>query len=458
MHKQLLSYKNLKKKEGYRVKKGILPAQIIVLGFLVIILFGAFLLMLPLSSASGDVTPFLTALFTSTSAVCVTGLVVVDTGTFWSGFGKFVIISLIQTGGLGFMTITTFGAIVVGKKIGIKNRLLIQESLGQNKIQGIVNLTKKIFLGTITIEIIGALLLATQFIPIFGFKDGLEKSLFHSISAFCNAGFDTMGNFESVTKFYSNVVLNTTIMLLIILGGIGFTVIFDYSEERRFKRLSLHSKLAIAMTAFLLVFGTVVLFGFERNNLATMGSMSTFDKVMASAFQSTSPRTAGFNSIDLAAMTDSSKFFMILLMFVGGCPASTAGGVKTTTIAVLILTMVAFVRNKDVEVFGRRINYRVVNKAMTVIVIAFFIIISGSMLLSVLNPDLEFMDLLFEVVSAFGTVGLTLGVTTKLSSVSKLVIIFVMFAGRVGALTIVMALAGRDKKIEYQLPEGSVIL
>jgi len=440
------------------VKKGILPAQIIVLGFLVIILFGAFLLMLPLSSASGHATPFLTALFTSTSAVCVTGLVVVDTGTFWSGFGKFVIISLIQTGGLGFMTITTFGAIVVGKKIGIKNRLLIQESLGQNKIQGIVNLTKKIFLGTITIEIIGALLLATQFIPLFGIKDGLEKSLFHSISAFCNAGFDTFGNFESVTKFYSNVVLNMTIMLLIILGGIGFTVIFDYSEERRFKRLSLHSKLAIAMTAFLLVFGTVVLFGFERNNLATIGSMSTFDKVMASAFQSTSPRTAGFNTIDLVAMTDSSKFFMILLMFVGGCPASTAGGVKTTTIAVLILTMVAFVRNKDVEVFGRRINYRVVNKAMTVIVIAFFIIISGSMLLSVLNPELEFMDLLFEVVSAFGTVGLTLGITTKLTSASKLVIIFVMFAGRVGALTIVMALAGRDKKIDYQLPEGSVIL
>lgn len=440
------------------MKKGIAPAQIIILGFLGIILFGAFLLMLPISSAAGETTPFINALFTSTSAVCVTGLVVVDTGTFWSGFGKLVIISLIQVGGLGFMTITTFGAIIVGKKIGIKNRLLIQESLGQNKIQGIVNLTKKIFLGTITIEFIGAIFLATQFIPRFGYTEGIAKSLFHSVSAFCNAGFDTMGNFESITKFHSNIVINFTIMLLIIFGGIGFTVIFDCLHERKFKRLALHSKLAVTMTVFLVVFGSIILFAFEHNNPGTIGNMNTFDKIMASIFQSVSPRTAGFNSIDLAAMTDSSKFFMILLMFVGGCPASTAGGVKTTTIAVLILTMVAFVRNKDVEAFGRRINYRVVNKAMTIIVIAFFIIISGAMLLSILNPELDFMDILFEVVSAFGTVGLTLGITTKLSSFSKLVIILIMFAGRVGALTIVMALAGRDKIIDYQLPEGSVIL
>ncbi|MGB5824524.1 MAG: TrkH family potassium uptake protein [Proteocatella sp.] len=440
------------------MKKGIAPAQIIILGFLVMILFGALLLMLPLSSTIVGGTSFINALFTSTSAVCVTGLVVVDTGTFWSGFGKFVIISLIQIGGLGFMTITTFGAIVVGKKIGIKNRLLIKESLGQNTIQGIVNLTKKIFLGTVIIEVVGALLLATQFIPIFGFKDGIIKSIFHSISAFCNAGFDIMGNFESLTRFQSNIVLNVTIMLLIILGGIGFTVIIDYGHERKFKRISLHSKIAISMTVFLLIFGTLVIFGFERNNPLTLGGMNLFDKIMGSAFQSVSPRTAGFNSIDLVAMTDSSKFFMLLLMFIGGSPASTAGGIKTTTIAVLILTTVAFVRNKDVEAFGRRINYRVVNKAMTIMVIALLVIITGAMLLSILNPELEFMDLLFEVVSAFGTVGLTLEITTKLTSFSKLVIIFIMFAGRVGALTIVMALAGRDKRIDYQLPEGSVIL
>ena len=449
---------NLIKKEGYKVKKGISPAQIIVLGFLGIILFGAFLLMLPISSAEGESTSFIDSMFTATSAVCVTGLVVLDTGSYWSSFGKFVILSLIQVGGLGFMTITTFGAIIVGKKIGIKNRILIKESLGQEKIQGIVNLTKNIFLGTMIIELIGAILLSTQFIPVFGIRDGIIKSIFHSISAFCNAGFDIMGNFASLTGFYSNTVINITIMLLIIFGGLGFTVIFDCMTNRKLKRLSLHSKLALTVTAVLLVFGTIVILWLEYSNPETIGSMSMADKLKVSAFQAVSPRTAGFNTIDLAKLTDSSKFFTLILMFIGGSPASTAGGVKTTTIAVLILTMVAFVRNKDVEAYGRRINYSVVNKAMTIIVIAFFVIALGAMFISIANPDLEFMDILFEVVSAFGTVGLTLGITTKLTGISKIIIILTMFAGRVGALTIVMALAGRDKKIDYQLPEGNVIL
>lgn len=440
------------------MKKGISPAQIIVLGFLGIILFGAFLLMLPISSAEGESTSFIDSVFTATSAVCVTGLVVLDTGSYWSSFGKFVILSLIQVGGLGFMTITTFGAIIVGKKIGIKNRILIKESLGQEKIQGIVNLTKNIFLGTIIIELIGALLLSTQFIPIFGIRDGVVKSIFHSISAFCNAGFDIMGNFTSLTAFYSNTVINVTIMLLIIFGGLGFTVIFDCMTNRKLKRLSLHSKLALTVTAILLIFGTLIILWLEYSNPETIGDMSMANKLKVSAFQAVSPRTAGFNTIDLAKLTDSSKFFTLILMFIGGSPASTAGGVKTTTIAVLILTMVAFVRNKDVEVYGRRINYSIVNKAMTIIVIAFFIITLGAMFISIANPELEFMDILFEVVSAFGTVGLTLGITTKLTGISKFILILTMFAGRVGALTIVMALAGRDKKIDYQLPEGNVIL
>lgn len=440
------------------MKKGISPAQIIVLGFLGIILFGAFLLMLPISSAEGESTSFIDSMFTATSAVCVTGLVVLDTGSYWSSFGKFVILSLIQVGGLGFMTITTFGAIIVGKKIGIKNRILIKESLGQEKIQGIVNLTKNIFLGTIIIELIGAVLLSTQFIPIFGIRDGIVKSIFHSISAFCNAGFDIMGNFASLTAFYSNTVINVTIMLLIIFGGLGFTVIFDCMTNRKLKRLSLHSKLALTVTAVLVVFGTIIILWLEYSNPETIGNMSMANKLKVSAFQAVSPRTAGFNTIDLAKLTDSSKFFTLILMFIGGSPASTAGGVKTTTVAVLILTMVAFVRNKDVEAYGRRINYSIVNKAMTIIVIAFFIITLGAMFISIANPELEFMDILFEVVSAFGTVGLTLGITTKLTGISKFILILTMFAGRVGALTIVMALAGRDKKIDYQLPEGNVIL
>lgn len=440
------------------MKKNTSPAQIIVLGFLAIILLGAFLLMLPLSSASHGATSFLDALFTATSAVCVTGLIVQDTGTYWSAFGKFVIISLIQVGGLGFMTITTFGAIIIGKKIGIKKRILMQESLGQDKIQGIIYLTKKIFLGTVVIELLGALLLSTQFIPRFGLRDGIIKSLFHSISAFCNAGFDLMGNYSSLTGYYSNIVINMTIMLLIIFGGLGFTVIFDCIRNKKFNRLALHSKLALVVTGMLIIFGTLVLLLLEYNNADTIGQMSFFNKLQASAFQSVSPRTAGFNTIDLAKMTDSSKFFMILLMFVGGSPASTAGGVKTTTVAVLVLTMMAFVHNRDVEAYGRRINYRVVNKAMTVIVIAFIVITSGSMIISISNPELMFMDIVFEVVSAFATVGLTLGITAKLSVLSKFTLILIMFAGRVGALTIIMALASRERKFEYQLPESNVLL
>ena len=441
-----------------QLKKGISPPQIIVLGFLAIILFGAFLLTLPVSSATGEGTSFLNSLFTATSAVCVTGLVVLDTGTYWSSFGKFVIISLIQIGGLGFMTITTFGVIMIGKKIGIKERILMQESLGQEKVQGIISLTKNIFLGTLFIEIIGALLLSTQFIPAFGWKDGIAKSFFHSISAFCNAGFDTLGNFSSLTGYYSNPVINMTIMLLIIFGGLGFTVIFDFTKNKKFKKLSLHSKLALLVTSILLVFGTLVMLFLEYSNPETIGQMSLFNKLQVSAFQAVSPRTAGFNTIDLAKLTDSSKFFMMLLMFVGGSPASTAGGIKTTTLAVLVLAMLAFVNNRDVEAYGRRINYSVVNKAMTIVVIALFIVITGSMLISIGNPDIAFLDILFEVTSAFATVGLTLGITTKLTAMSQFILILIMFAGRVGALTIILALASRDKKYGYQLPEGNVLL
>lgn len=441
-----------------QLKKGISPPQIIVLGFLAIILFGAFLLTLPVSSATGEGTSFLNSLFTATSAVCVTGLVVLDTGTYWSSFGKFVIISLIQIGGLGFMTITTFGVIMIGKKIGIKERILMQESLGQEKVQGIISLTKNIFLGTMFIEIIGALLLSTQFIPAFGWKDGIAKSFFHSISAFCNAGFDTLGNFSSLTGYYSNPVINMTIMLLIIFGGLGFTVIFDFTKNKKFKKLSLHSKLALLVTSILLVFGTLVMLFLEYSNPETIGQMSLFNKLQVSAFQAVSPRTAGFNTIDLAKLTDSSKFFMMLLMFVGGSPASTAGGIKTTTLAVLVLAMLAFVNNRDVEAYGRRIKYSVVNKAMTIVVIALFIVITGSMLISIGNPDIAFLDILFEVTSAFATVGLTLGITTKLTAMSQFILILIMFAGRVGALTIILALASRDKKYGYQLPEGNVLL
>lgn len=440
------------------MKKTISPARFLVIGFLSIILLGAVILMLPISSASGQYTPFVDTLFTSTSAVCVTGLVVVDTGTYWSNFGRLVIIILIQIGGLGFMTVTTFGAILIGKKIGIKNRILMKESLGQDNLQGIVYLAKKIMIGTFIIEFIGGLLLSTQFIPAFGFVDGLAKGMFHSISAFCNAGFDTMGQFSSLMNFQLNPTVNFTIMALIVLGGIGFTVIFDFISNKKFKRLSLHSKIVITMTIFLILSGTIIFYVLERANPQTMGPMNELDKMMASAFQSISPRTAGFNTINQADMTDSSIFMTILLMFVGGSPASTAGGIKTTTLAVIILAAVGFVRNKDVEAFGRRINYSLVNKALTIIVIALFVIIVSTMLLSIENPDINFLWIIYEVVSAFGTVGLSTGITPTLTVLSKIVLIMAMFAGRVGTLTIIMALSRRRKTGEYQLPEGNVIL
>lgn len=440
------------------MKKTVSPARFLVIGFLSIILLGAVILMLPISSASGQYTPFVDTLFTSTSAVCVTGLVVVDTGTYWSNFGRLVIIILIQIGGLGFMTVTTFGAILIGKKIGIKNRILMKESLGQDNLQGIVYLAKKIMIGTFIIEFIGGLLLSTQFIPVFGFVDGLAKGMFHSISAFCNAGFDTMGQFSSLMNFQLNPTVNFTIMALIVLGGIGFTVMFDFISNKKFKRLSLHSKIVITVTLVLIISGTVIFYVLERTNPQTMGPMNELDKMMASAFQSISPRTAGFNTINQADMTDSSIFMTILLMFVGGSPASTAGGIKTTTLAVIILAAVGFVRNKDVEAFGRRINYSLVNKALTIIVIALFVIIVSTMLLSIENPDINFLWIIYEVVSAFGTVGLSTGITPTLTALSKIVLIMAMFAGRVGTLTIIMALSRRRKTGEYQLPEGNVIL
>lgn len=440
------------------MKKAISPARILVVGFLSIIFLGAIILALPISSASGEYTSFVDTLFTSTSAVCVTGLVVVDTGTYWSSFGKLVIITLIQVGGLGFMTITTFGAIVMGKKIGIKNRILMKESLGQDNMQGIVYLAKKIIIGTFIIELIGAIILSSQFIPKFGIQEGVAKGLFHSISAFCNAGFDTMGNFSSLVGFQTNFILNLTIMALIILGGLGFTVIFDLLRNRKFKRLTLHSKLVIVMTVFLIVSGAALFYVLERNNPETMGQMTELEKMMASAFQSVSPRTAGFNTVSQAALTDSSLFLTILLMFIGGSPASTAGGIKTTTLAVIILAAVAFVRNKDVEVFGKRINYSIVNKAVTIIVIALSAIIFSTMILSIENPDINFLWIIYEVVSAFGTVGLSTGITPTLTILSKIILISAMFAGRVGTLTIIMALSRRRKTADYQLPEGNVIL
>lgn len=440
-------------------KPALSPSQIIVLGFLTLIFVGALLLSLPIASAKGEATDFLDAVFTSTSAVCVTGLVVRDTGTYWSFFGKTVIILLIQVGGLGFMSLATVGAILMGKKIGFRERMLIQESLNQNRTEGIVRLSRNIFLGTLLIEAAGALLLSLVFVPDFGLKKGIAYGIFHSISAFCNAGFDLMGNYGSMVRYVSNPLLNFTLMGLIITGGLGFAVIFELMRKERFRKLSLHSVIVLTMTAVLILIPFVLFFIMEHDNPETVGSMNFVEKSIAILFQTVSPRTAGFNTLPLDSLRDGSKFLTVLLMFVGGSPASTAGGVKTVTLAVLLLAVGGLITGKkELEVRKRRISHETINKSLTVVVLGMTFLLTGTMLLSMTEIRQDFLSLLFEAGSAAATVGLTLGITPMLSSAGKLIVILLMFSGRVGALTILLALSGREKPQRYRFAEEKVIV
>ncbi|WFD09510.1 TrkH family potassium uptake protein [Tepidibacter hydrothermalis] len=442
-----------------RKKKRLSPAQIMVIGFAMIILIGAMLLNTTIATNSGEKIGFVNALFTSTSAVCVTGLVVVDTGTYWTLFGKVVIITLIQVGGLGFMSMATMFAILVRKKIYLHQRLLIQEALNQYDLSGLVRLTRHILIGTFVIEGIGAAILASVFIPKMGFAKGIGYGVFHAISAFCNAGFDLMGNFSSLTSYVDNITVNMVIMMLIILGGLGFPVIFDIMKKRKFSKFNLHSKIVISISSFLILFGFILFFAIEYSNPDTLGNLSFKGKVLGALFQSVTTRTAGFNTIDLAAMKDSSKFLTVIFMFIGGSPGSTAGGIKTTTIGVLFLAVIAFVKGKeDVEAFGRRISYTVVNKALGVIAIGISIVVVLTMTLSLTDTKFTFIHILFEAVSAYGTVGLSIFGSPNLTTAGKLLIALSMFAGRVGALTILFAISNRKKKNIIRYPEEKVIV
>lgn len=434
------------------------PVRMILLSFLFMIISGAILLSLPISSASSRSTSFFDSLFTATSAVCVTGLSVKDTGLYWSKFGQVVILILIQIGGLGFLTLTTLATIMTGKKIDLKTRILMKESLGQNRLQGILKFTKSIVLFTLGIEFLGALALSFIFIPKYGMGKGLFFSLFHSISAYCNAGFDLNGNFSSFSEYRGDVLLNLVLMSLILLGGIGFTVPFDIWKKKSIKRLSLNSKI-ILMTNFILLFGgTLLFFLFEYRNPLTLGKEDAVTGVIISAFQSVTCRTAGFNTLDLGLIRDSSKLLMMLLMFIGGSPASTAGGVKVTTIAVLFLVSKAVIQNrKEVEVFYKRISMKSVNKAVAILVISISVSFAGTLIIAASESDIEFVRILFEVVSAMGTAGLSINLTTGLSLLSKSVLILIMFIGRVGILTILVALSGQRVQ-KYKYPEEQIII
>lgn len=441
------------------------PTQIMVIGFAIVILIGAILLNMPVSTKNGESIGFLNALFTSTSAVCVTGLVAVDTATYWSFFGQLIIITLIQIGGLGFMTVTTLFALIIKKRINLRERLLIQESLNQIDLSGLVKLTRYILVATFSIEGIGALLLSTVFIPQFGIAQGIWYSVFHAISAFCNAGFDLMGGisgqFSSLTYYVNNFTIVITISMLIILGGIGFPVILDVIRNKKISKLNLHSRVVLFSTAILIVFGMIFIFLAEYNNPETLGSLGFGGKLLAALFQSITARTAGFNTIDLALMRDSSIFVMIILMFIGASPASTGGGVKTTTIATLILTVKSFILQKqDIEVCERRISESTIKKSLGIFLIAIVVVVGGTLIISVTDPEFTLPEVGFEVVSAFATVGLSIGGSPNLSILGKIFIMLFMFMGRVGSLTIFMALAskGVKKNPPIRYPEGKIIV
>lgn len=431
-------------------------SQILAGGFFIIILIGAIILNMQFSSSKGENIGFLDALFTATSSVCVTGLIVADTGTYWSNFGKFVIMVLIQIGGLGFMTIGTLGVLISGEKLSYSNKLLIQDSLSHEKTSGIIKFCKRIVLVSLFIEFVGAICLSFAFVPEFGLVKGLWYGIFHSITAFCNAGFDIMGNFSSLTSYFNNPIVNITIMLLIILGGLGFSTIFDINRKRAFKKFRLNTKIILITTAILIVIPTFLFFIFEMNNPKTLGNMNLGEKILASLFQVVSPRTAGYNTIELSQMYDSTKFLTIILMFIGGAPASTAGGLKITTFAIIIISVYClFKQRSEIEVFGRTIPFKNLNKALVSLVIGFTLIITGTMII-LSNSDFDFLTVLYEVTSAYATVGLTLGITTKLNAVCKITLIILMFMGRVGSLTVLYSFIKTDSKKKYKYPKEEI--
>lgn len=431
----------------------------LVAGYALTIGTGALLLMLPAATVPGKSTSWLEALFTATSAVCVTGLVVVDTGTHYSLFGQLVVLGLIQVGGLGFMTMSTLLALIWGRKINLRERLLIKESLNAISLEGVVRLTRYVLLFTLAIEATGALLLASRWVPQLGWKKGLYYGVFHSVAAFCNAGFDLMGPvsgpFSSLTAYREDLVVNLVVASLIVLGGLGFAVLADIYRHRRFSRLSVHSKLVLIVSLFLIAGGGILFFLLERNGV--LQGLDGKGKILASLFQVVTPRTAGFNTVDLAQLQEATRFLLVVLMFIGASPGSTGGGIKTTTFATLVLMVWSIITGRQMAAFGRRLPLEAALKSIAIALLAVALVICITFVLT-LTERADFLTLLFEAVSAFGTVGLTMGITPFLSTAGKLLIIFTMFAGRVGPLTVALAVWQQEMPLQYRFPEEKIIV
>jgi len=444
-------------------KRNMSPFKILAIGFLTVILTGAILLTLPISTQSGEVTNFLDSIFTATSAVCVTGLVVQDTGTYWSTFGQGVILTLIEIGGLGFMAMSTFFAMVLGKRISLRERLVMQEAYNTFSLQGIINHVRYMLLFTVSVQLFAALILMTQFIPVYGVGTGIYYGIFHAISAFNNAGFDLLGGFTSITIFNENKIILITLAIVINIGGLGYLVLREIISgvraKRKLKNFSLHAKVVLTISGILLTVGTIAMLIFEWNNPATIEHMSFGNKLTNAFFSAVTPRTAGFNSISNSDMSPAGKLLTMGYMFVGGSPGSTAGGVKTTTLGIVIFTLISVLRGRqDAEVYKRRISQPVVFKAMAIFMLSITIVIIGVMILSITEIGASFETILYEVISAFGTVGLSQGLTPTLSSVGKVTIAIIMYLGRVGPLTVMLALAGKQEKINYKYPEGKILI
>jgi len=460
------------------IKKKIGTTKILLISLLGLILVGTILLSLPI--CNNQPIQIIDSLFVSTSAVCVTGLTTVVPVEQFSLIGQIILLSLIQIGGIGFMTLIAIVLIAIGKKLNLSDKLIIKESLNQDSFKGLVNLVKRVCVYTFIIETVGACILAIRFIPHFGMKRGIWFSIFHAISAFCNAGFDLMGA-NSMMQYGNDWLVCVTLMLLIIIGGLGFTVWDDIIEairnKKKIKQLTVHTKLVLTITSILLVLGTFSVFLFEHDNLNTMGYDILGTKILKSAFQSTTLRTAGFFTIPQNELTSVSKFMSMCYMFVGGSPASTAGGIKTVTLGVIILLIINYIKGKqDTNIFNTKISQNGINRAIIVFAISIFIVMIaiGTLLITedmeiekTMTDDLAvyfnltFIDIAFEAISAFATVGLTLGITTKLTLAGKFIIIVLMIIGRLGPITISIALFKKHKEVKQpkaQYPNGNILI
>ncbi len=436
--------------------KKLTPSQILVSGYLTIIFIGTILLMLPIATTQNDGLNLIDALFTATSATCVTGLIVVNTSAAFTVFGKLVIMILIQIGGLGIMSMSTLIAFILGKKITLKERLVIQEDLNQFEISGLVRLVKYVIGFTIIIEGTGAFLLFLKLIGNNTFIKALFFSVFHSVSAFNNAGFDLFGS--SLENFTGDFLMNFVVITLIILGGLGFGVLAEMSHTCKIKKTSLQTKIVIVMTIILLFFGFITILLLEFTNQDTMGNLPFGEKLLSAFFLSVTPRTAGFSTLPTGSLRSSTLFLVIVLMFIGASPGSTGGGIKTTTFGVILITLWNMITGKsDIEIYNRQLEKEVVFKSISIIILALGLVVFVTMILTV-TENMEFLPVFFETVSAFGTVGLSTGITPLLSKFGRLLIIITMFAGRLGPLTLAVAFAERKREGIYHFPKEKIMV